>query len=194
MRVNEQIRVPEVRLVDHEGKQLGIKSTLEALALARRHQLDLVEVAAQAQPPVCKIMDYGKFKFQLAKKAKDNRKGQKNVVLKELKFGLKINEHDFDTKINHAIGFLEDGHRCKIIIMFRGREIQYKDRGFAMQKRLIEKLTPFGVIEKPGDVEGNNIILVVGPKPKPIEKAQAAPQASAEAAPGAPPAAAPENA
>lgn len=187
------IRVPEVRLVDHEGKQLGIKPTPEALALARRYQLDLVEIAPTAQPPVCKIMDYGKFKFQLSKKAKDNRKSQKGLSLKELKFGLKINDHDFETKISHAFGFLEDGHRVKIIIMFRGREIQYKDRGFAMQKRLIERLSPHGIIEKPGDVEGNNIVLVVAPKARPAEKPEKAERAEKPAAPApaSPPAAPP---
>jgi len=136
--INERIRVREVRLIDENGEQLGIVPTVDALRLARERELDLVEVAGKSSPPVCKIMDYGKYKYQLSKKAQEAKKKQTLIQIKEMKLGLKIEEHDFQFKMKHLRGFLEEGHKLKIIIMFRGREVLHVDMGEKLAQKVIE--------------------------------------------------------
>jgi len=164
VKINGQIMVKEVRLIDEKGTQLGIKSTAEALALAKRVSLDLVEIPSKTIPPVCKIMDYGKYKYEFAKKEKENRKKQKNLAVKELKFRIKIDIGDFTTKVEMGKKFLQAGHRLKILIMFRGREVVYKDKGYVLQDKIIEALSEFGNVERKGRLEGHNINLLVAPK------------------------------
>jgi translation initiation factor IF-3 len=160
---NEKIRVREVRLIDEDGKQLGIVPTPDALRLAREKELDLVEISPKATPPVCKIMDYGKFKYQLAKKAHEARKKSTVIQVKEMKLGLKIEEHDLQVKLRHVKEFLTDGDKCKITIMFRGREILHKDKGEALALKIIEQLKSIGELEQKPRFDGRNIIMIFAP-------------------------------
>lgn len=168
-RVNEKIRVKEVRLIDSTGKQLGIKTTAEALQLARETSMDLVEISPSAAPPVCKIMDFGKYKYELNKKSKENKKKQKTVVTKEVKVRPKIDDHDFDTKLKHAQEFLKEGCKVKIYVMFKGREIAYKDFGYKLIDKLAAGLAEFGTPEKRASEEGRNLIAIFTPKAQPVE-------------------------
>lgn len=161
--VNEKIRVREVRLIDENGEQLGIVPTADALKLAREHELDLVEVSGKTSPPVCKIMDYGKYKYQLAKKAQEAKKKQTVIQIKEMKLGLKIEEHDLQFKIKHLRGFLEEGHKLKIIIMFRGREILHVDMGEKLAQRVIDSLKDVGELEQKSRFDGRNIVMIFAP-------------------------------
>ena len=160
---NEKIRAREVRLIDEEGKQLGIVPTFEALKLARERELDLVEISPKASPPVCKIMDYGKFKYQLAKKAHEAKKKQTVIQVKEMKLGLKIEEHDLATKIRHMREFLTDGDKVKLTIMFRGREILHKNMGENLALKIIEALKGIGSLEQKPKFDGRNIIMIFAP-------------------------------
>jgi translation initiation factor IF-3 len=160
---NEKIRAKEVRLIDEDGKQLGIVPTFEALKLARERELDLVEISPTATPPVCKIMDYGQFKYQLAKKAHEAKKKQTVVQVKEIKLGLKIEEHDLGVKVRHIREFLTDGDKVKITIMFRGREILHKAMGENLALKVIEELKGIGTIEQKPKFEGRNIIMIFAP-------------------------------
>lgn len=161
--VNEKIRVREVRLIDENGEQLGIVPTVDALKLARERELDLVEVSGKTSPPVCKIMDYGKYKYQLAKKAQEAKKKQTVIQIKEMKLGLKIEEHDLQFKIKHLRGFLEEGHKLKIIIMFRGREILHVDMGEKLAQRVIDSLKDVGELEQKSRFDGRNIVMIFAP-------------------------------
>jgi len=161
--VNERIRVREVRLIDENGEQLGIVPTVDALRLARERELDLVEVSGKSSPPVCKIMDYGKYKYQLAKKAQEAKKKQTVIQIKEMKLGLKIEEHDFQFKMKHLREFLEEGHKLKIIIMFRGREILHVDMGEKMAQKVIESLKDVGELEQRSRFDGRNIVMIFAP-------------------------------
>jgi translation initiation factor IF-3 len=161
--INEKIRAREVRLIDEDGKQLGIVPTSEALRLAREKELDLVEISPTATPPVCKIMDHGKFKYQLAKKAHEAKKKQTVIQVKEMKLGLKIEEHDLQVKLRHMKEFLTDGDKVKITIMFRGREILHKDKGEALAFSMIEQLKGIGDLEQKPRFDGRNIIMVFAP-------------------------------
>ncbi len=161
--INEKIRVREVRLVDDTGKQVGIVPTFEALKMARERDLDLVEVSPKAVPPVCKIMDYGKFKYQAAKKAQEAKKKQTLIQVKEIKFGLKIEQHDLKFKINHIREFLKDGDKVKIIIMFRGREVLHVNMGEKMAQDIIEAVKDVGELEQKPKFEGRNITMVLAP-------------------------------
>jgi len=136
--INDKIKVSEVRLIAADGAQLGVVATLEALRMAREQELDLVEVSPNAAPPVCKIMDYGKFKYQTAKKLQEAKKKQTIIQLKEMKLGLKIEEHDLQFKIRHIRDFIEEGDKVKIIIMFKGREVLHVNMGEKMAQRIIE--------------------------------------------------------
>jgi translation initiation factor IF-3 len=160
---NEKIRAREVRLIDDEGKQLGIVPTFEALKLARERELDLVEISPKAVPPVCKIMDFGKFKYQLAKKAHEAKKKQTVIQVKEMKLGLKIEEHDLQVKVKHMREFLEDGDKVKVTIMFRGREILHKNMGEALALKIIEVLKGIGTLEQKPKFDGRNIIMIFAP-------------------------------
>jgi translation initiation factor IF-3 len=160
---NEKIRVREVRLIDEDGKQLGIVPTPEALRIAREKELDLVEISPKATPPVCKIMDYGKFKYQLAKKAHEARKKATVIQVKEMKLGLKIEEHDLQVKLRHMKEFLTDGDKVKITVMFRGREILHKDKGEALAFKIIDQLKGIGDLEQKPRFDGRNIIMIFAP-------------------------------
>jgi len=161
--INEKIRVREVRLIDDSGKQLGVVATVEALRMAREQELDLVEVSPKTNPPVCKIMDYGKFKYQLAKKAHEAKKKQAVVQLKEMKLGLKIEEHDLAFKVKHMKEFLGDGYKVKVIIMFKGREVLHIDMGEKLAQKVIESIKDTGALEQKLRFDGRNIVMIFAP-------------------------------
>lgn len=162
-RVNDRIRVPKVRLISEDGDQLGVFSTREALQQAQDEGLDLVEVAPNANPPVCRIMDYGKYLYQQKKRAQEAKKKQKTIQVKEIKFRPKIDEHDYNFKKNHIIRFIEEGNHVKVVVMYRGREIVHKDKGKEILDRVVEELKDIAKVEKPANVEGRNHTLVLAP-------------------------------
>lgn len=162
-RINERIRVPEVRLVGPNGEQVGIVGVDAALRLAREADLDLVEVAPEARPPVAKIMDFGKFKYEQAQKAKEARRNQANTVLKEVRFRLKIDEHDYETKRKRAEGFLQDGDKVKAMILFRGREQSRPEMGVRLLQRFAEDIAEWGTVEHRPTQDGRNMTMIVGP-------------------------------
>ncbi|MGI6878600.1 translation initiation factor IF-3 [Microbacterium sp. gxy059] len=162
-RINERIRVPEVRLIGPGGEQIGVVSSSVALRLAQEADLDLVEVAPQSRPPVAKIMDYGKFKYEAAQKAKDARRNQANTVLKEVRFRLKIDQHDYDTKRKRAEGFLQAGDKVKAMILFRGREQQRPEMGVRLLMKFAEEVSEFGTVESRPKVDGRNMVMIIAP-------------------------------
>ncbi|MFA5536285.1 MAG: translation initiation factor IF-3 [Bacillota bacterium] len=164
MRVNEEIRVREVRLVGDDGEQLGIMPVRDALRIAQDKGLDLVEVAPNGKPPVCRIMDYGKYRFEQSKRDREARKKQKVINIKEVKFRLAIEEHDFQVKARNAIRFLEAGDKVKVTIMFRGREISHSELGRELCLKLAEQLSDIATVEKPPKVEGRNMTMILVPK------------------------------
>jgi translation initiation factor IF-3 len=166
LRINEQIRVREVRLIRNEGEQQGIIPTLEALAIARGRGLDLVEVAPQAVPPVVKIMDYGKFKFENEKKVRDSKKKQKLLKLKEIRMQPKIDEHDIEFKSKHVREFLAEGNKVKVTIRFRGRELAHTELGLDVLKDVLKRLEGEYVMDKAPAMEGRFMSMVVSPKSK----------------------------
>lgn len=166
VRRNEQIRAREVRVIGAEGEQLGIMGRNEAIAAAKELGLDLVEVAAAADPPVCRIMDYGKFKYEAQKKKQEAKKRQSVVQIKEIKLRPKTDEHDYQTKVNHIRRFIEDGDRCKVTIFFRGREIVHKDRGQAMLDRVTEDTKDIAKVEQEARAEGRTLHMMLVPLPK----------------------------
>jgi translation initiation factor IF-3 len=173
-RINERIRVPEVRLVGPAGEQVGIVRIEDALRLAAESDLDLVEVAPQAKPPVCKLMDFGKYKYEAAVKAREARKNQTNTVLKEIRFRLKIDTHDYETKRGHALRFLGAGDKVKAMIQFRGREQQRPEMGIRLLQRFADDVAEVGVVESSPRIDGRNMVMVVGPlKNKAEAKAEA---------------------
>jgi translation initiation factor IF-3 len=162
-RINERIRVPQVRLIDEDGAQVGIKATSEALDYAYGKNLDLVEVAPQAQPPVARVMDYGKYRYQEEQKAKQARKHQSQVHVKEIKLRPKIAVQDYETKKGHVVRFLNQRAKVKVTIMFRGRETTHPDRGRDHLPRLAEDVQVLGVVESPPLLDGRNLVMVLGP-------------------------------
>ncbi|MFH8382232.1 translation initiation factor IF-3 [Kitasatospora sp. NPDC018058] len=168
-RINDRIRVPEVRLVGPSGEQVGIVPLAKALELAQEYDLDLVEVAATARPPVCKLMDYGKFKYESAMKAREARKNQAHTVIKEMKLRPKIDPHDYDTKKGHVVRFLKQGDKVKITIMFRGREQSRPELGFRLLQRLADDVQELGFVESSPKQDGRNMIMVLGPHKKKTE-------------------------
>ncbi len=162
-RVNEAIRVPRVRLVDENGQQLGIKTKDEALAYAQSKDLDLVEVAPNADPPVCRIMDYGKYRYEQEQKAKLARKHQTQINVKEIKFRPKIGVHDYETKKGHVMRFLGQRAKVKVTIMFRGREQTHPERGRDLLMRLAEDVKDLGQIESQPILDGRNMVMVLAP-------------------------------
>ena len=162
-RVNESIRVPRVRLIGEEGQQLGIKTTDDARTYAYGKGLDVVEVAAQADPPVAKVMDYGKFRYEQEQKAKQARKNQTQIHVKEIKLRPKIGQHDYETKRGHVSRFLNQRAKVKVTIMFRGREREHPDRGRDLLMRLAEDIKEIGMIETQPLLEGRNMTMVLGP-------------------------------
>jgi len=166
LRINERIRVPEVRLVGPNGETVGIVPTDQALKLAQEADLDLVEVAPTARPPVCKLMDYGKFKYENAQKAREARRNQTNVIIKEMKLRPKIDQHDYETKKGHVVRFLKAGDKVKITIMFRGREQHRPELGYRLLQKLAEDVTELGFVESAPKQDGRNMIMVLGPHTK----------------------------
>jgi translation initiation factor IF-3 len=162
-RINDRIRVPEVRLVGPEGEQVGIVPIAKALELAAESDLDLVEVAPMARPPVCKLMDYGKFKYESAQKAREARRNQTLTVIKEMKLRPKIDSHDYETKKGHVARFLKQGDKVKVTIMFRGREQSRPELGFRLLQRLAEDISELGFVESSPKQDGRNMIMVVAP-------------------------------
>ena len=162
-RINEAIRAPRLRVVDENGEQLGIKTRDEALSLAADRDLDLVEVAANADPPVTRIMDYGKYRYEQEQKAKLARKHQTQINVKEIKFRPKIGNHDYETKKGHVIRFLKDRAKVKVTIMFRGREATHPERGRDLLMRLADDVQDLGVIESQPILDGRNMVMVLGP-------------------------------
>jgi translation initiation factor IF-3 len=162
-RINERIRVPEVRLIDDEGSQIGVLKTADALRFAQERDLDLVEVAPEARPPVCRVLDYSKYKYEQAQKLKQARKHQQQITIREIKFRPKIAQHDYDTKKHHVERFLRNKDKVKITIMFRGREVTHPERGTAILDRLAEELTELGVVEQRPVQEGRNMTMLLTP-------------------------------
>jgi len=190
-RINERIRAPRVRLIGADGEQLGIFSTPDAQRMADDQNLDLVEVAPNGDPPVAKIMDYGKFKYEEAIKAKKARKHQTTVQVKEIKFRPKIDKHDYETKKKHVIRFIDAGAKVKVTIMFRGREMVHAERGLVILERLAEDLREIALIENEPKLEGRNMFMLIAPTKKELPKAAknetgAADKGADEAAPEAP--------
>jgi translation initiation factor IF-3 len=162
-RINEQIRVPRVRLVDSDGSQVGIKTRDEALEYAHSKDLDLVEVAPNADPPVCRIMDYGKYRYEQEQKAKTARKHQSQINVKEIKLRPKIGNHDYETKKGHVVRFLNQKAKVKVTIMFRGREQTHPERGRDLLMRLADDVKELGQIESPPLQDGRNMVMVLAP-------------------------------
>lgn len=162
--INEEIREREVRVISADGEQLGIIPTKQALEIAEAKELDLVMIAPQAKPPVCKIMDYGKYLYELQKKEKEARKKQKVIDVKEVRISPNIDDHDLNVKAKNAEKFLKDGDKVKVTIRFRGREADYAHFGNEMMKRFYAKVEEVGLIEKQAKLEGRNMIMILTPK------------------------------
>ena len=204
-RINERIGVREVRLVDEDGKQIGVVETKQALQMAQERDLDLVEVAAEARPPVCRVLDYSKYKYEQDQKAKAARKHQQQVTIREMKLRPKIATHDYETKKGHVRRFLDNGDKVKVTIMFRGRETTHPERGEQLLMRLAEDVADLGTVEQRPSLDGRNMTMVMNPlkakerKPEPEKKSrgrksdpepEAEPEPPAESEPPAEPAAA----
>jgi translation initiation factor IF-3 len=162
-RINDRIRVPEVRLVGDDGKQIGVVKTAEALAYAQERDLDLVEVAPDARPPVCRVLDYSKYKYEQAQKLKAARKHQQQITIREIKFRPKIAQNDYDTKKGHVTRFLMGRDKVKVTIMFRGREVTHPERGTALLEKLAGELSEIAVVEQTPLQDGRNMTMMLGP-------------------------------
>jgi translation initiation factor IF-3 len=162
-RINDRIRVPEVRVIDDEGNQVGMMKTVDAVKFAQERDLDLVEVAPEAKPPVCRVLDYSKYKYEQAQKVKQARKHQQQITIREIKFRPKIAQHDYDTKKHHVERFLRHKDKVKITIMFRGREVTHPERGVMILDRLAEELAELGVVEQRPTQDGRNMTMMLGP-------------------------------
>ncbi len=161
--MNNQIRVPEIRCIDEDGEALGVIRTRDALVRAHESGLDLVEINATAKPPVCRIMDHGRFKYEQDKKKKEQKKRQVVVKLKEVKFHVNVGDHDYDTKMRHAFEFLEQGNRVKFSLMFRGRENAHRELGFELMKRVQKDIAEVATVELAPRLQGRNIFMMVVP-------------------------------
>lgn len=163
--VNEKIRDREIRLIDNDGTALGIMTSKEAQRLANSRNLDLVKIAPQASPPVCKVMDYGKYMFDLAKREKEARKKQKVISVKEVRLSASIEEHDFNFKLKNAIKFLKNGDKVKVSIRFRGREMNYTSLGQQTLEKFAKAVDEVAVVERRPKIEGRNMFMILNPKP-----------------------------
>ena len=164
LQINEEIREKEVRLIDVDGSQMGVVPIKRAMEVANERRLDLVNVAPTAKPPVCRVMDYGKYKYEIAKKEKEARKNQKIINVKEIRLTPKIESHDLNVKANRAIEFLQDGDKVKVSVRFRGREMGHTQLGRVVLDDFFELISEFGKIEKPAKLEGRNMVMFVMPK------------------------------
>ena len=165
LQINEQIRDKELRVVDSDGTQLGIMPLRRAMEIAEQKNLDLVKIAPQANPPVCKIIDYGKFRFEQAKREKEARKNQRVVEIKEVRLSLNIDTHDFETKRNHALRFISEGNKVKVSIRFRGREMGHPELGLEIMRRFSDAMSEVANVEKPAKLEGRTMLMFLAPKP-----------------------------
>jgi translation initiation factor IF-3 len=165
MQINDEIRDREIRVIDSDGSQLGIMTSKDAYKIALGKSLDLVKIAPTANPPVCRIMDYGKYRFEQAKKEKEARKNQKVVEIKEIRLSVNIDTHDFNTKANHAIRFLKDGDKVKVSVRFRGREMAHTNLCNEILRNFAEACSEVGALEKPPKLEGKSMALFLAPKP-----------------------------
>lgn len=163
--INEEIRDREVRVVDRNGEQLGVMPIRQALEMAEEAQLDLVKIAPQARPPVCKIMDYGKYRFEQSKKEREFRKNQKVITVKEVRLSATIENHDIDVKLKNAIKFLKDGNKVKATIRFRGRQITHSEIGRQVMTEFAERIKEYGTVEKAPQIEGRNMSMFISPRP-----------------------------
>lgn len=166
VRTNQRIRVPTIRCIGPDGNQIGIISTSEALRLAQQAGLDLVEIAPHAQPPVCRIMDFGKYKYEMEKKQRLAKKHQAATKMKEIQFHPSVADHDYQTKLRHIVEFLEDGHRVKVVLFFRGRESAHQELGFDVVNRVIRDTAHVAMTENPPKLMGRTITVILTPKPK----------------------------
>ena len=164
LRINEEIRIREVRVTGAAGEQLGIMPTIEALRMAEEQHLDLVEVAPNARPPVCRIMDFGKFRYEQQKREKEAKKKQKTISIKEVKLRPNIDEHDFNVKLKNALRFVEEGNKVKVTIMFRGRELSHPELGRVVLDRVSERMGDLVSIERGAKLEGKNMTMILSPK------------------------------
>lgn len=162
--INEQIRDREIRLVDENGEQMGVMPTRQAMQMAEERQLDLVKIAPQAQPPVCKFMDYGKFRFEQSKREREIRKNQKVITVKEVHLSATIQDHDVDVKYKQAVKFLQEGDKVKVSIRFRGRQIAHSEIGLQVMLSFAERVKEFGIVERRPLVEGRNMIMILTPR------------------------------
>jgi translation initiation factor IF-3 len=193
--VNDRIRAREVRVIDENGEQMGIMFARDALILARQRDLDLVEVAPNAVPPVCRLLDYGKFRYEQTKKERDSRKTQHNAVIKEVRLEPNIAEHDLETKVKMARRFLEDGDKVRLTVQFKGRQMTHTEIGRELLNQVVELLQNESVVEQPPKMEGKKMALMLTHKPQPVVRPAGAPRPRREegdaaangAAPGAPP-------
>jgi translation initiation factor IF-3 len=185
-RINERIRVPQVRLVGEDGNQIGVVDTQQALRYAQERDLDLVEVAPDARPPVCRVLDYSKYKYEQEQKAKAARRHQKQVNVREIKLRPKIATNDYETKKNHVVRFLKGDDRVKVTIMFRGREQTHPERGERLLMRLAEDVADLGTIEQSPQQDGRNMTMLLAPTKRKVEPDQAAEAPAAEAPAAAP--------
>ena len=192
-RINERIRVPQVRLIGADGNQIGVVDTAKALSYAQERDLDLVEVAAEARPPVCRVLDYSKYKYEQEQKAKAARRHQKQVNVREIKLRPKIANNDYETKKNHVVRFLKGDDRVKVTIMFRGREQTHPERGERLLMRLAEDVADLGTVEQSPQQDGRNMTMLLAPSKKKPDEAPANGEAPVAEAPPteAPPAEAP---
>ena len=165
LQINEQIRDKEIRVIDSDGTQLGIMPLRRAMEIAEQKNLDLVKIAPQANPPVCKIIDYGKFRFEQAKREKEARKNQRVVEIKEVRLSLNIDTHDFETKRNHALRFISEGNKVKVSIRFRGREMGHPELGLEIMRRFADAMSEVANVEKPAKLEGRTMLMFLAPKP-----------------------------
>lgn len=164
MQINEEITDKEVRLIGNDGEQLGIVFAAQAQKLAAERNLDLVKIAPQAKPPVCKIMDYGKYRFEQSKREKEAKKNQRVIEIKEIRLSPNIDVHDFDTKVGHARKFLSAGNKTKVSIRFRGREMTHTDLGLTIMAQFAEKCADIASVEKPAKLEGRQMLMFLAPK------------------------------
>ena len=162
--INEEIRDREVRVVDQNGEQLGVMSSRDALALAEQRQLDLVKIAPQARPPVCKLMDYGKYRFEQSKKEREFRKNQKVITVKEVRLSATIEDHDVDVKFKNAVKFLKEGNKVKVTIRFRGRQITHSEIGRQVMTEFAERIKEYGTVDKAPTIEGRNMSMFISPR------------------------------
>lgn len=162
--INEAIRDKEVRVIDTDGTQLGVMPIADAMKLAEEKNTDLVKIAPQAKPPVCKIMDYGKYRFEQSKREKEARKNQRVIEVKEVRLSLNIDTHDFETKANQAIKFLKGGNRVKVSIRFRGREMAHPENGLVTMSNFADAVSEYGTVEKPAKLEGRQMLMFIAAK------------------------------